>query len=43
MQNKALVIYAYPDIDSLLEAEAAGGAKTPLPGPGDKPPTERPR
>ncbi len=42
MQNKAPVIYAYPDLDALLEAEASGGPKTPLPGPGDIPPTERP-
>jgi len=42
MQNNAPVIYAYPDLPSLLEGEAAGGHKTPLPGPGDKPPTERP-
>jgi hypothetical protein len=42
MQNKAPVIYAYSDLDALLEGEAAGGAKADLPGPGDKPPTERP-
>jgi len=42
MQNEAKVIYAYPDVDSLLEGEAAGGRKAPLPGPGAKPPTERP-
>jgi hypothetical protein len=42
MQNKAPVIYAHPDLDALLEAEAAGDAKAPLPGPGDKPPTEHP-
>ena len=41
MQNNAPVIYAYPDLDTLLEAESAGGGKAPLPGPGDKPPTER--
>ncbi len=42
MQNHAPVIYAYPDLDSLLLGETAGGSKTPLPGPGDKAPTERP-
>jgi uncharacterized damage-inducible protein DinB len=43
MQNQAAVIYAYPDVDALLEQElSGGGAKAPLPGPGDKPPTERP-
>lgn len=42
MQNRAPVIYAYPDIEALIEAETSGGSKTPLPGPGAKPPTERP-
>ena len=43
MQNQAPVIYAYPDVTTLLEEEAAGTRrKAPLPGPGDKPPTERP-
>ncbi len=43
MQNKAPVIYAYPDLDTLLEQEAgAAGLKAPLPGPGEKAPTERP-
>jgi uncharacterized damage-inducible protein DinB len=42
MQNHAPTIYAYPNIEVLLKAEAAGGAKVPLPGPGEKPPTERP-
>ncbi len=41
MQHHAPTIYAYPDEESLLNGEAAGGRKTPLPGPGDKPPTER--
>ena len=41
-QNKALTIYAYPDIHSLIEGESTGGRKTPLPGPGNKPSTERP-
>ena len=42
MQNQAPVLYAYPDLESLIEGEAAGGAKSPLPGPGEKSPTERP-
>ena len=42
MQNKAPVIYAYADLDALLEGEAAGGRKAALPGPGDSPATERP-
>lgn len=42
MQNHAATIYAYPNIDLLLEAEAAGGKKSTLPGPGRKPVTERP-
>ncbi len=42
MQNGAPTIYAYPNIQSLLEGEAAGGRKTKLPGPGSKPVTERP-
>ena len=42
MQNHAPVIYAYPDIETLLEGERAGGRKTALPGPGVRPSTERP-
>ena len=42
MQNKAPLIYAYSDLDALLEGEATGGRKTQLPGPGDEPSTERP-
>ncbi len=38
MANQAPVIYAFEDEASLL----AGGAKRPLPGPGEKAPTERP-
>ncbi len=41
-QNNALVIYQYPDIETLLESEAHGGTRRPLPGPGNNPPTERP-
>ena len=39
--NGARVIYAYPDADALLEGEAQGGRKSALPGPGDKPASER--
>ena len=42
MQNQAPVIYAYRDLETLLAEEPRGGGKTPLPGPGVKPPTERP-
>jgi len=42
MQNNALTIYPYPDAETLLKEEAAGGTKVPLPGPGNKPCTERP-
>ena len=41
MQNHAPTIYAYPDLSALLKGEEAGAAKSPLPGPGEKPPTER--
>ena len=41
-QNNAKAIYAYPDITSLIEGESKGGLKAHLPGPGDKPCTERP-
>ena len=33
MQHHAPTIYAYPSLDALLDGEAAGGAKAPLPGP----------
>ncbi|MCI0617172.1 DinB family protein [bacterium] len=42
MQNSAPTIYAYPNEESLLEGEKAGGKKNPLPVPGSKPCTERP-
>ena len=42
MQNHAPTTYAYGNIEGLLEGEARGGAKAPLPGPGTKPVTERP-
>jgi len=41
-QNNALTIYPYPDIRSLIEGETKGGLKSDLPGPGNKPCTERP-
>ena len=42
MKDHAPTIYAYPDIDSLLTGENAGGAKASLPPPPDRPVTERP-
>ena len=42
MQNHAPTIYAYPNLDALLEGEAGGGAKSPLPHSGGKAVTERP-
>ena len=42
MQNNAPTIYAYSSVEALIEGEAAGGAKSPLLGPGNKPCTERP-
>jgi hypothetical protein len=42
MQNHAPTIYAYDGLEALLAGEAGGGAKTRLPGRGDKPVTERP-
>ena len=42
MQNHAPTIYAYASLEALLKGEAAGGAKTALPGSGRKPVTERP-
>jgi len=41
-QDGARVIYQYPDIETVLVSEARGGVRPPLPGPGSKPPTERP-
>jgi DinB family len=42
MQDHAPTIYAYPNIEALLNAEARGGAKAALPGSHGKPVTERP-
>jgi uncharacterized damage-inducible protein DinB len=41
-QNQAQVVYRYASIDQLIERENAGGEWPPLPGPGEKSPTERP-
>ena len=41
MQNHAPTIYAYPNVQALLEGEAAGGRKAELPRPSAKPVTER--
>lgn len=41
-EHGAVTIYPYPDIKSLIDGELAGGRKAKLPGPGDKPCTERP-
>ena len=43
MQNGARTIYAYGSIDAMLEGEAFGGSKSPLPAPAGGPVTERPR
>jgi uncharacterized damage-inducible protein DinB len=42
MQNHAPTVYAYDSLAALLKGEAQGGAKTPLPGSGANPVTERP-
>jgi uncharacterized damage-inducible protein DinB len=42
MQNHAPTIYAYSNLDALLNGEAAGGAKATLPRASGKPVTERP-
>jgi uncharacterized damage-inducible protein DinB len=42
MQNRAPTIYAYASVDALLEGERRGGAKSPLPGAGNRAVTERP-
>jgi hypothetical protein len=41
-QNHAPTIYAYASLDALLEGEERGGAKSPLPGAGERAVTERP-
>jgi uncharacterized damage-inducible protein DinB len=42
MQQHAPTVYAYLDLQALLEGESAGGKKNALPGPGQEPATERP-
>jgi uncharacterized damage-inducible protein DinB len=41
-QNQAPVIYRYASVEELIDAERKGGTHPPLPGPGEKSPTERP-
>jgi uncharacterized damage-inducible protein DinB len=43
MQRRAPTIYAYANVDALLEGEGRGGAKAPLPGRDGHAVTERPR
>ena len=40
--NHAPTVYRYASVEALLEAEARGGDRPALPGPGEKPVTERP-
>jgi len=42
MRNHPPTVYAYDSLQALLEGEALGGAKRPLPAPSDQPVTERP-
>jgi len=42
MANHAPTLYAYPNLDALVQGETNGGAKTKLPAANDKPVTERP-
>jgi uncharacterized damage-inducible protein DinB len=42
MQNHAPTIYPYASLEALLEGETTGRRKNALPGPGQKPVTERP-
>lgn len=42
-QTGAPTIYAYASIDELLDGEARGGAKAPLPGASGRAVTERPQ
>jgi len=40
-QNRAPIIYRYASVEELVAAEERGGDFPPLPGPGEKSPTER--
>jgi hypothetical protein len=40
--NGAPTIYAYAHVEALIAGETAGGRKAALPGPGERPSTERP-
>ena len=42
MQNHAPTIYAYANVEALLQGEDHGGCKSVLPGSGGQPVTERP-
>ncbi len=42
MQDRAPTIYAYQDLEALLQGENRGGPKSPLPGTGGRVVTERP-
>ena len=42
MQNHAPTIYAYANLETLIESESRGGNKMPLPGAAGKAVTERP-
>lgn len=42
MQSHAPTIYAYPNLETLLQSESSGGRKTALPGMGGQAVTERP-
>jgi uncharacterized damage-inducible protein DinB len=42
MQSHAPTIYGYPSLEALVDGEATGGKKTPLPGAAGKAVTERP-
>ena len=43
MQDKAPVIYAYPDLNTLINQESGDRRKAPLAGPGPNSVTERPK